>query len=125
LVHHRGTQRVRELEQRIRRVRASLGGQRSMALTVIMPLLLLGAFELALVRLAAWARADGHQDVIFLVAVAAGLVAFAIYMIAEAGWNRLRRDGSRRRALALLRTKHDLARRRTGDAYMRLGAATS
>jgi hypothetical protein len=129
LVQHRGAQRIRELEQRIDRVRAGLCGSRPPALTAVaMPLLVLGALEFALARLGAQARAADHSDAFFLVVVAAGLVAFAIYMIADAAWSRFRHDRGRRRALARLRSQRNLLRRRTTDAYVRrrgheLGAA--
>ena len=119
-VQHRGAQRIRELEQRIDRVRVALGATRAPCLTrAALPLLLLGALELALARLGTWARAAGHSDAFFLVVVAAGLVAFAIYMIADSAWNRFRHDRARRRALSRLRSQRNLARRRTSDAYMR------
>jgi hypothetical protein len=120
LVQHRGTQRIRELEQRIDRVRKTLGSmRRPTSTTVAMPLLLLGALEFALARLASWAHAAGHSDAFFLVVVAAGLVAFSIYMIADAAWSRLRHDRARRRALSRLRSARNLARRRSSDAYVR------
>ena len=120
LVQHRGAPLIRELELRIDRVRTTLGCSQAPALlAVAMPLMLLGALEFALARLGAWARAAGHSDAFFLVVVAAGLVAFAIYMIAESSFTRFRRDRARRRALSRLRTQRNLARRRTTDCYVR------
>jgi hypothetical protein len=120
LVDLRGAQRIRELEHRIDRVRITLGcSDRPALLAVAMPLLLLGALEFALARLGTWARAAGQGDAFFLVVVAAGLVAFAIYMIAESAWTRFRQDRARRRALARLRSQRNLARHRTSNDSMR------
>lgn len=120
LVRYQGAPRIRDLEQRIDRVRRTLGASRGPCLTrVALCLLFLGGLELVLARLGAWARLAGHADAFFLVVMAAGLVAFAIYMIADAAMTGFRQDRARRRALSRLRSQRNLARRRTSDAYMR------
>jgi hypothetical protein len=124
LVHLQGEKRVEDLQRRISRIQQTLqeGPRPRLALSA-MPIVLLGALEFALFRLGRWAAMGGQEDALLLVVVAAGLVAFALYMLVDATIERLRMDHGLRRALRKLTRRRNLARRRTSVVYSRLRPA--